>query len=280
MNYLENALKNKKILVAAHRGVNGGNIPCNSLECFIAAVNQGADIVELDVSETKDKKLYLLHPGMEPVHFGWNYHGGDFKNMTSAEADKIYLANQDITETQYKIAKFDDGLEELKGKCIINVDKFWDDPEEISSVIRRHGMADQCIVKSNPDKNTVDMLKKYAYDMQYMAIIRDNKQITPEFYDSGVNFVGCEILFKNDSDEVISDKFIEDLHKKNKIVWLNSICYNYKDVIAGDHIDDKAVLDDPDYVWGFMAEKKADIIQTDWTLLCREYLESKGYRNK
>ena len=29
MNYLENALKNKKILVAAHRGVNGGNIPRN-----------------------------------------------------------------------------------------------------------------------------------------------------------------------------------------------------------------------------------------------------------
>lgn len=45
MKLLEVA-KEKKILVAAHRGVAGGNIPCNSLQAFQIALNQGADIIE------------------------------------------------------------------------------------------------------------------------------------------------------------------------------------------------------------------------------------------
>ena len=40
----------KTPLLAAHRGVTGGNIPCNSEAAFRAAIAQGADIVELDVS--------------------------------------------------------------------------------------------------------------------------------------------------------------------------------------------------------------------------------------
>lgn len=280
MNLLKKKLEEKKILIAAHRGVNGGNIPCNSMECFKIALNHGADIVELDVTASKDRKLFLLHPGMETVHLGWEFKGFQLSEMDSSEVENIYLSNQDITKTQYKIAKFDDVLEELKGKCLINVDKFWDAPKEISEAIRKHNMSEQCIVKSYPDANTVNMLKEYAYDMQYMALIRDKNAITPEFYDEDINFVGCEILFENENDEVVSDEFIEELHSKGKIVWLNSICYNYKDVISAGHIDDKGLLGDPDYAWGFLAEKKADIIQSDWTLCVRQYLESKGYRNK
>ena len=39
----------KKVLIAAHRGSCGGNIPCNSLPAFQIALNYGADIIELDV---------------------------------------------------------------------------------------------------------------------------------------------------------------------------------------------------------------------------------------
>lgn len=52
-------------LVAAHRGSAGGNIPCNSESAFKAALNQGADIIELDVSVSLDRKLFVFHPGKE-----------------------------------------------------------------------------------------------------------------------------------------------------------------------------------------------------------------------
>ena len=54
-----------RILVAAHRGVSGANIPCNSLTAFQIALNQGADIVELDVPASADGELFVFHPCTE-----------------------------------------------------------------------------------------------------------------------------------------------------------------------------------------------------------------------
>lgn len=61
-------IRNKKDgrpLLAAHRGVAGGNIPCNTLVAYEIALRQGADIVELDVARSADGVLFVFHPGME-----------------------------------------------------------------------------------------------------------------------------------------------------------------------------------------------------------------------
>jgi glycerophosphoryl diester phosphodiesterase len=275
MKDIREVVKEKKVLLASHRGVNGGNIPCNSLEGYQIALNHGADIIELDISISADKELFLLHPGMERVHLGKDI---DVYKMQAKDVEKLYLHNQDVCETQYKIAKFDDALELLKNKCYINVDKFWGDPETISKAIRRHNMADQCIVKSYANKDTPKMLKEVAPDMQYMGMIRDIDAVLPEFFSPDINFLGFEVLFSTEDNPIVSKEFIDEMHKRGKLIWGNSICYNYRDVIAVDHIDDKALLGDPDYGWGYFAEKGFDIIQTDWVLPCDQYLKSKGYR--
>ena len=276
MSVVKDLVADRKILIAAHRGANGGNIPCNSIEGYLIAVNHGADLIELDVTVSKDRKLYLLHPGMEWLHLGKKI---DLSKMDSSEIDGLMLCNQDCCETLYPLYKFEDALEALKGKALINVDKFWSDPEMISKAIRKHNMADQCIVKSFfPDKKTIEQLKTYAYDMQYMALIREKSHIIPELYDKDINFVGVEILFDSDKNEVASEEFIDELHKKGLIAWGNSIVYNYRDVIAGDHTDDKALLGDPEHGWGWFAKKGFDILQTDWVLPCAQYLKSKNYK--
>ena len=60
--------KERGVLIAAHRGACGGNVPCNSSAAFKAAVNAGADIIELDVDSSSDGELFIQHPGMERVH--------------------------------------------------------------------------------------------------------------------------------------------------------------------------------------------------------------------
>ena len=55
-------------LIVAHRGTAGGNIPCNTLTSYEIALKQGADMIEVDVSRSKDDKLFLFHPGMECEH--------------------------------------------------------------------------------------------------------------------------------------------------------------------------------------------------------------------
>ena len=54
-------VKEKGVLIAAHRGVAGGNIACNTIEAFEAALIQGADILEMDVFKTTDSQLYIFH---------------------------------------------------------------------------------------------------------------------------------------------------------------------------------------------------------------------------
>lgn len=52
-------VKEKKILLVAHRGTCGGNIPCNSLPAFKAAIMAGADMVELDMERSADGVLFV-----------------------------------------------------------------------------------------------------------------------------------------------------------------------------------------------------------------------------
>jgi glycerophosphoryl diester phosphodiesterase len=88
-----------------------------------------------------------------------------------------------------------------------------------------------------------------------------------------INYVGAELVFKNENAPVAQDEFIEKLHKDNKLVWINSIIYNYKDQLAGGHSDDTALTVSEDYGWGWIADKKADFIQTDWTMMLIDYLK-------
>ena len=275
MNNIFDAIKNRNILLASHRGVNGGNIPCNSLQGYQIAINQGADIIELDISVSKDRKLYLHHPGMEWLHLGKHI---NLSEMDSSEIKGIKLANQDGCETQYPLATLEDVLKMLKGKCFINVDKFWGAPEEISKEIRKYDMADQCIVKSFANENTANILKEYAQGMHYMAMVRNKDQVYSNLFDKDINFVGLELLFSKDTDEIATKEFIDDLHNKGMIAWGNSIVYNYKDVIAADHTDDVALLGNPEHGWAWFSKQGFDIIQTDWLMQCSQYLISKGLR--
>ena len=275
MDSIKDLISKRNVLLAAHRGVNGGNIPCNSLQGYQIAVNQGADIIELDVSVSKDRKLYLHHPGMEWLHLGKRI---SLSEMDSSEIKGLMLANQDVCETQYPLATFEEALELLKGKCFINVDKFWGAPDEISKAIRKFDMAEQCIVKSYANENTANILKEYAQGMQYMAMVRNKDQIYSNLYDKDINFIGLELLFDKDTNEIATKDFINDLHNKDMIAWGNSIVYNFRDVIGADHTDDVALLGDPERGWAWYVNQGFDIIQTDWLTQCSQYLINKGLR--
>ena len=55
MNLIEKSKEN--IIVVAHRGAAGGNIPCNTMAAYDIALMQGADMIEADVSRScEDRK--------------------------------------------------------------------------------------------------------------------------------------------------------------------------------------------------------------------------------
>lgn len=269
--------KEKNVLLVAHRGSFGGNIPPNSLQAFQLALNYGADIIELDVDASADGELFIQHPRMEKVHLRMN---DRIKAFPASMVEQFRLSNCDMTRTAWCIPRLEEALRMLKGKCIINIDKFWDHPKEISEMIRKLGMEDQILIKSLNKPEYLDAVETYAPDLYYMSIVRDEDTTYEEMKSRKINFVGTEVLFDREDAPVASKEYIDMLHKDGKIAWVNALVYSYRTVLAAYHNDDVSVLEDPEKGWGWLADRGFDIIQTDFIYNCRQFLENTGRRNK
>lgn len=261
-----------KVLVCAHRGVSGGNIPCNSFAAFSAALAQGADMIELDVTESRDGKFFVFHPGKEHAHL-------DSRKLISAmkgeNVKKLRYVNQDNDETQFGVDELCDVLDFLRGKCYINVDKFWTDIPGISAQIRRAGVEKQVIVKTALKDKYLKPLKECASDFMFMPIVRTEDTVTDMLRSQGINCVGAEILFEKESEPVASDEYIEAMHKKGMLLFANAIVYNYKEVLSAGHNDDISAAGDPERGWGWLIDKKFDIIQTDWCGMLKYFIANR-----
>lgn len=269
--------KEKKILVAAHRGVAGGNIPCNSLQAFQIALNQGADIIELDVESSLDGELFIQHPGMEKVHLRL---GDSIKNYPASVVEEFYLSNCDLTRTDQHIVRLEEALRLLKDKCIVNIDKFWNYPEQIAALVRKLHMEDQVIIKTSNKSKYLDDVEKYASDLAYMAIVKEEDTTYEEIKKRNINYVGVEVVFEKETAPVAQKEYIDFMHKEGKLIWANAIVYNFKDVLAAGHTDDISLAEDPQKGWGWIADKGYDIIQTDFLLPCRQFLEQTERRRR
>lgn len=262
----------KTTLIAAHRGVSGANIPCNTKEAFNISLMQGADIVELDVSKSRDGKLFVFHPGMEKPHLNIDC---SLKELTAAEIEKIRYVNQDNVPTSYYVSTLEEILEFLKDKAYINIDKYCQHIEEITHTIRSVGVEKQVIVKTPAKTEYIDSVKKYAPDLAFMAMIKQQDNISDYILESGLNYVGVEAIFSSEQDEIVSENYIEKLHEQGLFIWGNAIVYDEKQIISAGHTDDVALTGNFDDGWGWFVDKKFDIIQTDWCLMLKNYLQSR-----
>ena len=267
----------ENIIVVAHRGAAGGNIPCNTMAAYEIALKQGADMLEVDLNCSRDGKLFLFHPMMELSHMNLPL----LLNTLSYKAvSKMHYVNFDRTKTQFTVPSFDDFLEQFKGRCYINIDKFWSNPQKIYEAIKRHGMIDQCLVKSKPSEKVFRLLEEMAPELPYMPIVRDSHELHGELLKRNINYVGVEALFRKDTEYLASDEFIEKMHRDGVLVWANAIIYDFKQQLAGGHSDDTALTVSEDEGWGWLADKSFDFIQTDWTMMLVDYLKKadKYYR--
>ncbi|MBQ2973627.1 MAG: glycerophosphodiester phosphodiesterase family protein [Clostridia bacterium] len=274
-NLFEKAKEN--IIVVAHRGASGGNIPCNTLASYEIALKQGADMIEVDVSCSRDGKLFLFHPGMETAHLNkltW------LKTKSFDKIQNLRYVNYDNTPTQFGIASFDDFLEQFKDRCFINIDKFWDNPEKIYDAIKRHGMVEQMLVKSKISDKVFNVLERLCPELPFIPIVSEEHPMHKELMKKNINYVGAEVLFKNDNSYLASEKFIDMMHNDGKLVWVNSIIYDHRRQLSGGHSDDTALTVSEDFGWGWLADRGFDFIQTDWTMMLVDYLKksNKYYR--
>ncbi len=275
MKNFENIKKSmgKRILIASHRGVSGGNIPCNSLASFEIALRQGADIIECDVAKSVDGKLFIFHPNTEPA---WLNQKTNITKMTSEQIEGLRLVNMDLTPTAVAISTLEQALDFLKGRCYINLDKSWTCLPEIMQVVRRMKVEEQILLKSAPKEEYLRQVEEFAPDIKYLPIFKETDTGAKMIESMNINYYGAEFVFSSEESIFANDEYISEMQKRGKKLWANAILYNYKRVLAAGHSDDISLTGDPDAGWGWLADKNYDIIQTDWPLMLKEYLQSSG----
>lgn len=158
----------KRVLISAHMGSCGYNLPGNTYASFAVALRQGADIIELDVTKSADDVLFVFHPKTEKIRLGKDI---DIRQMPASEIEKLHFVNVDGNPTEHTVTRLEDMLQFLKGRCTINIDKFEHNPARIAQMVRRLGMQDQVIVKSRPTQANFDMVAEVAYDLPYMPFV-------------------------------------------------------------------------------------------------------------
>ena len=199
------------------------------------------------------------------------------EQMTSDQVNALRFVNQDNTTTQFGLNTLDEVLEQFKGRCYINCDKFWEHPKEIADCIRAHGMMEQILVKTSPSKELFDVIETYAPDVQYMVIVKKDADVVHrELLKRNINYMGQELLFETEDSPLCSPEYLAQLRKDNILSWANAIVYSYKAVLAAGHSDDTALSEDMEKGWGWLARRGFDFIQTDWPIMVKMYLEQQG----
>ncbi|MBR0536706.1 MAG: glycerophosphodiester phosphodiesterase family protein [Clostridia bacterium] len=259
-------------LVCAHRGSAAGNIPCNTLAAFNAALMEGADMIELDVAVSADGKYYVFHPGMEKAYLKIR---SFIRLLPSKKVDRLRLYNPDDTKTQFGVNTLAEAFDFLRGKCYINVDKFWTDVPGISRAIRESGVEKQVVVKTGTSERELAEVRKYAADFMFMPIVRSADDVTDDLVSQGVNCIGAEALFKTLDEPCCSPAYIEEMHAKGRILFVNAEVYDHKAVISAGLTDDASLVQGPQAGWGKLADMGFDVIQTDWTGLLKSYLSTR-----
>ena len=272
-NFFLNEYLKKGTLIAAHRGIAGGNIPFNTVAAFNAALIQKADIIETDVIKSVDGIPFIFHIGQEINHLNRDINLND---MTADEIKQVRYVNADNNKTFCTVPTLDEALQALKGRCLINLDHIWDGCfEETIECVRKHDMLDQVIIKTPLTEEYLDLVEKFAPDFMYMPVLNYKDEGSEEIFKRNINFVGVELVFAKEDTPLTAQENIERYHKNGLFVWANAILFDSNVPLSGGHSDDIAVNGDFENGWGWLIDKGFDDIQTDWPMLLKEYITNR-----
>jgi len=161
---------NGKIIVCAHRA-NYSGAPENSLKSISDAINNGIGMVELDIRQTKDGQLVLMHDTtIDRTTNG----SGKVSDFLLEELQQFNLYKENGTLTNEKIPTLKEVLKLTRGKIYIDLDI--DKKASFSKVfplIDQYGMLKQVLFYSSELNVIKDMINLNNENVLVMPIVRN-----------------------------------------------------------------------------------------------------------
>lgn len=258
------------VLISAHRG-DWRNAPENSMQSLTNSMAMGADIVELDLGKTSDGQLIIMHDKtIDRTTTG----KGKPSNFTLAAIKQFYLKSGNGHKTAHRIPTFDEFLNAAKGKVILDVDKGYEFIDQAIPMLNDRGMLHQVIYNVNDNLPLDTLLKQHPNippGLRLMVVVnieRKDASMVISSYRRRPNSI-VQVIYPTDTLSIL--KTVPAIRQSNA-VWMNSLWPEHN----GGHNDDRAVeQNQPDESWGWLANRGANIIQTDRPQQLLNYLRAK-----
>ncbi len=195
---LETFVKNKDILVVAHRGSSGA-IPENSLSAYRQAIEDGSDMIEMDVQITLDNQIVAYH---DFVPYGFEE---DLSNLNYEVISNIDIGNgYDSKYKGEKIPLLEDAIKLIENKNYLMLEiktiagnNFTKNAEFLLDLIHKYNYLDKTLVGSF-NHSALSILKKIQPNLRTAAIkIPGDVRLPSEIKTS----IGCD-AFICDIDEL------------------------------------------------------------------------------
>lgn len=260
----------REVLVTSHRA-GWRAAPENSLAAIAASIKIDVDIIELDVQQTKDGQLVLMHDQtLDRTTTG----KGKVSAWTLDSLKTLKLKNGAGIRTKYTIPTLEEALLLSKGKVLVNLDKAYNFFDQVYALTEKTGTTRQIIMKGTQAPAIVQRdFGQYLDKVIYMPIINLDKKGAMELirdFQRALNPVAFEFLYVSDTNP-LPKQLARKLEGKQRI-WYNTLW----DTMAGGHDDDQS-WENIDQGYGYLIDTlHAGILQTDRPKLLLDYIHNKS----
>ena len=244
---------NGKIMVCAHRATEAG-YPENSLSAIQNAINLGIEMVEIDIRETKEGELVLMHDAtIQRTTTGT----GNVSSFTLQELKQFNLEKSNGALTNEKIPTLKEVFDLARGKIYINLDLDEKAPfAKVYDLAKQYGMLKQVQFYTKDNSIIRSMLTKNP-DLVVLPYIDDEAEFN-SFSTSNLSIVHY-------SDTSFNTTLVQKAKEKAIVVYANS----YLNTSNTPQKDNNQEIDK------FIA-LKGSVVQTDYPEYIKSYLQTKN----
>lgn len=200
---------NGKIMVCAHRAIEAG-YPENALSAIQNAINLGIEMVELDIRETKDGELVLMHDATITRTTSGT---GNVNSYTLQEIKQFNLKKADGSLTTENIPTLKEVFDLARGKIYINLDIDEKAPfTKIYPIAKQYGMLKQVMFYTKNDTTIRSMLTTNA-NLLVLPYIDDESEFN--------SFSNAALSIVHYSDTSFNPTLVKKASDKNISVYAN-----------------------------------------------------------
>lgn len=257
-------LEDKKVLIAVHRGAWGGSIIENTIPAYMAALQMGADMFEVDLIKSEDGVLYTIHDTYERRLLKKMH---NIKTMTSKTIDKLQYYNCIGEPTGQHVQHFEDVLQHFTDGELFNIDRAWSILPEVDAVMRQYPHAmHQAIIKTPVKEEYLEFFQSCPVKYMHMPICYSMDDVRKALSYTDINIVGVEAIAHSPDSDLFCAENLRWMKEQGLFIWSNTITLSNYDrhILCAGYDDNKAIMEGPEAAWGVLMDQGYNVLQTDW----------------